>query len=61
VSAWPELTGERLLREIREQGYAGGRTAINDFRRTVRPPPAPIFEVRFETPPGEQARLTLPS
>nr|CAI47857.1 transposase [Achromobacter xylosoxidans A8] len=25
--------------------------------RTVRPPPAPIFEVRFETPPGEQAQV----
>ena len=57
VTAWPELTGERLLREIRGQGYAGGRTAINDFLRTVRPPPAPIFEVRFETPPGEQAQV----
>lgn len=57
VSAWPELTGERLLREIREQGYIGGRTAVNDFLRTVRPPPAPVFEVRFETPPGEQAQV----
>ncbi|WP_325170225.1 IS21 family transposase [Noviherbaspirillum pedocola] len=57
VTAWPELTGERLLREIRSQGYTGGRTAVNDFLRTVRPPPAPVFEVRFETPPGEQAQV----
>ena len=57
VTAWPELTGERLLREIRSQGYSGGRTAVNDFLRTVRPPPAPIFEVRFETPPGAQAQV----
>jgi transposase len=57
VTAWPELSGERLLREIRGQGYVGGRTAVNDFLRTVRPPPAPIFEVRFETPPGEQAQV----
>ena len=57
VTAWPELTGERLLREIRSQGYSEGRTAVNDFLRTVRPPPAPIFEVRFETPPGAQAQV----
>jgi transposase len=57
VTAWPELTGERLLREIRAQGYTGGRTAVNDFLRTVRPAPAPVFEVRFETPPGEQAQV----
>lgn len=47
VTAWLELTGERLLREIRAQRYKGGRTALNDFLRTVRPPPAPVFEVRF--------------
>jgi transposase len=57
VLAWPELSGERLLREIRARGYAGGRTVVNDFLRTVRPPPAPIFEVRFETAPGEQAQV----
>lgn len=57
VAAWPELTGERLLRESRAQGCAGRRTAVNDFLRTVRPPPASIFEVRFETPPGEQAQV----
>ncbi len=57
VGAWPELSGERLLREIRAQGYPGGRTAVNDFLRAVRPPPAPVFEVRFETAPGEQAQV----
>lgn len=57
VAAWPELTGERLLREIRAQGYPGGRTRVNDFLRTVRPPPAPLFEIRFETAPGEQAQV----
>lgn len=57
VAAWPELTGERLLREVRALGYTGGRTALNDFLRTVRPPPAPVFEVRFETPAGQQAQV----
>ena len=57
VAAWPELTGARLLREIRDLGYRGGKTALNDFLRQVRPPPAPTFEVRFETPPGKQAQV----
>ncbi len=48
---------DRLLREIREHGYGGGYTAVTDFLRDVRPSPTPAFEVRFETPPGEQAQV----
>ena len=29
VAAWPELSGVRLLREVRERGYAGGITQLN--------------------------------
>lgn len=57
VQAWPELTGARLLREIQELGYAGGRTALKDYLRQVRPKPATAFELRFETPPGLQAQV----
>jgi transposase len=57
VAAYPGLTGSRLLREIRERGYKGGYTAVTDFLREVRPAPVPPFEVRFETPPGEQAQV----
>ena len=59
LTSWrsPGLTGSRLLREIREHGYGGGYTAVTDFLREVRPSPAPAFEVRFETPPGEQAQV----
>jgi len=35
VVAYPSLTGSRLLREIREQGYDGGYTAVTDFLREV--------------------------
>ena len=55
--AWPQLTGARLLREIRDLGYAGGKTALGDFLRSVRPAAAPAFEVRFETPAGAQAQV----
>src|SRR4051812_25430902 len=50
VAAWPELSGVRLLREVRERGYAGGVTQLNDFLRAIRPPVVAPFEVRFETP-----------
>ena len=57
VTAYPGLTGRRLLRELRERGYAGGYTAVTDMLRQIRPAPLLRFEVRFETPPGEQAQV----
>ena len=57
VVAYPGLTASRLLREIREHGYGGGYSAVTDFLREVRPSPTAPFEVRFETPPGEQAQV----
>ena len=57
VEAWPGLTGRRLFRELKERGYRGGYTAVTDALRELRPPPAPAFEVRFETPPGDQAQV----
>lgn len=57
VAAYPALTGTRLWRELKERGYTGGYTAVTDYLRAVRPAlPAP-FEVRFETPPGQQAQV----
>ena len=57
VAAYPDLTGSRLHREIRDLGYAGGYTAVKDFLRDVRPTASTGFEVRFETPPGRQAQV----
>jgi len=57
VAAWPELTGTRLLREIREQGYTGSYTVLKRLLRRVRPPRAPLFEHRYETPAGHQAQV----
>lgn len=57
VAAYPALTGSRLWRELKERGYTGGYTAVTDHLREIRPAlPAP-FEVRFETPPGQQAQV----
>ena len=59
VTAFPGLTGRRLWRELRERGYAGGYTAVTDVLREIRPEPIKPFEIRFETPPGEQAQVDL--
>jgi transposase len=57
VTAYPGLTARRLWRETREHGYTGGYTALTDVLRDLRPVSAPGFEVRFETPPGDQAQV----
>ncbi|MGE5560603.1 MAG: IS21 family transposase [Chloroflexota bacterium] len=48
---------ERLLREIRLQGYDGGHSILRDFVQPLRPPKRPLATVRFETKPGEQAQV----
>jgi len=57
ILAFPDLSGARLLREIRELGYEGGYSAVTDFLREVRPSRQAQFERRFETPPGKQAQV----
>src|SRR6187200_631376 len=57
VEAWPGLTGRRLFRELKERGYRGGYTAVTDALRELRPPATSVFEVRFETQPGDQAQV----
>ena len=56
VHQFPTLTATRLMREIRELGYAGSYTILSDYLRQVRPRDEVAFEVRFETPPGHQAQ-----
>lgn len=58
VERFPELTGRRLWRELRELGFTGGYSTITEFLRGVRPPGNDgAFERRFETPPGRQAQV----
>ena len=57
VAAFPELTGRRLWREVRDLGFSGDYTTVTGFLRDVRPAAAPVFEWRFETPPGRQAQV----
>jgi transposase len=57
VIAYPGLSGRRLLREIQERGYQGGYTAVTETVRDLRPPAQAGYEIRFETPPGDQAQV----
>ncbi|AWK85845.1 IS21 family transposase [Azospirillum thermophilum] len=57
VARFPELTGRRLWREVRDLGFTGGYSTVTEFLRTVRPPPDLTFERRFETPTGKQAQV----
>lgn len=47
----------RLTRELRERGYTGACTAVKRFVAATRPPEAKPYEVRFETPAGQQAQV----
>jgi transposase len=57
IGEYPELSGSRLLREIKELGYTGGYSLVTDYLRDVRPPATHAFEQRFETPAGKQAQV----
>jgi transposase len=52
----PGLSGRRLFREITALGYTGGYSAVTDYLRSIRPELPRVFERRFETEPGQQAR-----
>ena len=57
LAAVPELSGSRLLRELGALGYRGGYTAVTDLLREIRPAAPLPFELRFETPAGQQAQV----
>ena len=52
------LTGPRILREIRAIAYAGRRSILNAFIRTIRPSTKKERKIfrRFETPPAKEAQ-----
>lgn len=57
VESYPELSANRLLREIKAMGYQGSYTTLTDYLRQVRPAAYSGYERRFETPPGHQAQV----
>ena len=53
----PDNSTRRLFREIKERGYSSGYSVVRDRVREIRPARSAAYEVRFETPPGEQAQV----
>lgn len=53
----PEITGQRIYEEIKEQGYEGGITILRQRVRQLRPTPKKTPVVRFETEPGIQGQM----
>lgn len=56
---YKHLTVTRILREIRQQGYAGGRTILAHYVRSIRTELAPRRRVkrRFETRPAQEMQV----
>jgi len=52
-----DLRGSVLLREIRERGYTGGKTILDDFIRPLKAAKVTKLTERFETEPGCQAQI----
>src|SRR5450631_850213 len=46
-------TGARILDELEDRGYEGGRTVLMDYLRRVRPKPTAQAEARFYVKPGQ--------
>jgi transposase len=57
IGLYPNLSGARLLREIRDMGFTGGYSMVTDYLRQIRPSATQEFERRFETPAGKQAQV----
>jgi transposase len=57
LEAFPLLTSQRLLEELRAAGYTGGYTQLKRYVRKVRPQPPVEALVRFETPAGFQGQV----
>jgi len=53
----PQLTGSRLMREVRERGYAGSIAVLRRYVAKIRPPRPRKAYLRVETEPGEQAQV----
>ena len=57
LSEYPDLSSERLFRELRGSGYQGGYDVVKRYVRQVRPQPGKEPVVRFETAPGRQGQV----
>jgi transposase len=57
LETWPNITGVRMLEELRKVGYRGGKSILNERLRQLRPKPKRVPVIRFETDPGHQGQM----
>lgn len=57
LEKFPAITGVRMLEELRDRGYQGGHSILQEKLKLLRPKPKSEPDIRFETEPGVQGQM----
>lgn len=57
LARWPSITALRIHEELRSRGFTGKYTIVKDLVHRLRPKPARVPVLRFETGKGQQGQM----